>query len=151
MNVTVREMVSGDWDAVQRNQDGIATGTATFQPEVPPFSEWDRAHHPFCRLVAVVSDMVIGFAVLMPVSARAVYAGVAEVSIYIAPEYTRKGAGTILLHALIAASEQHGIWMLQSGILSGNAASVRLTRSAASGLSGTGKRSAVIGTGHGGM
>ncbi|MCQ2355722.1 MAG: N-acetyltransferase family protein [Methanocorpusculum sp.] len=127
MNVTVREMVSGDWDAVQRiYQDGIATGTATFQPEVPPFSEWDRAHHPFCRLVAVVSDMVIGFAVLMPVSARAVYAGVAEVSIYIAPEYTRKGAGTILLHALIAASEQHGIWMLQSGILSGNAASVRL-------------------------
>lgn len=70
--------------------------------------------------------MVIGFAVLMPVSARAVYAGGAEVSIYIAPEYTKKGAGTILLHALIAASELHGIWMLQSGILLGNAASVRL-------------------------
>ncbi|MCZ9311864.1 MAG: GNAT family N-acetyltransferase [Methanocorpusculum sp.] len=82
--------------------------------------------HRSCRLVAVVSGMVIGFAVLMPVSVRAVYAGVAEVSIYIAPEYSGKGAGTILLHALIAASERHGIWMLQSGILSGNAASVRL-------------------------
>ena len=33
MNVTVREMVSGDWDAVQRiYQDGIDTGVATFQP-----------------------------------------------------------------------------------------------------------------------
>ncbi|MDR0981359.1 MAG: GNAT family N-acetyltransferase [Methanocalculaceae archaeon] len=127
MDVTVREMISGDWDAVQRiYQDGIDTGIATFQPEVPPFAEWDRVHLPFCRLVAVASDIVIGFAVLMPVSARAVYAGVAEVSIYIAPEYAGKGAGTILLNALIAASERHGIWMLQSGILSGNVASVRL-------------------------
>lgn len=127
MDVTVREMEPGDWGAVSRiYQEGIDTGTATFQPEVPAFSEWDRVHLPVCRLVAVVSGMVIGFAVLMPVSSRAVYAGVAEVSIYITKTCAGNGAGTILLHALIAESERQGIWMLQSGILSGNAASVRL-------------------------
>ncbi len=87
----------------------------------------------------------------MRVSVRAVYAGVVEVSIYIAPEYTRKGAGTILPRALIAASEQHGVWMLQSGIWGGMLQVSGCTRGAVSGLSGTGKRSAVIGTGHGGM
>ena len=127
MDAEVRPMRPEDWNAVQRiYQDGIDTGIATFQPEVPSFTEWDLAHHPFCRLVSVVSGRVAGFAVLLPVSARAVYAGVAEVSIYIAKECTGQGTGTILLTALIAESERCSIWTLQSGILAGNAASIRV-------------------------
>ena len=54
------------------------------------------------------------------------YAGVAEVSIYIAQDCARTGAGKTLLTALISASEEAGFWTLQSGILEDNTASVAL-------------------------
>ena len=61
-----------------------------------------------------------------PVSSRAVYRGVAEHSIYIAPEARGMGVGRTLLAALIEQSEQAGFWTLQTSIFPENEASIRL-------------------------
>jgi phosphinothricin acetyltransferase len=64
------------------------------------------------------------------VSAREVYRGVAEVSIYIAAASRGLRVGSLLLTSLIEASEAAGIWTLQSGIFPENEASIRLHRAA---------------------
>jgi phosphinothricin acetyltransferase len=120
-------MAEQDWGAVRRiYAEGIATGNATFETAVPEWEQWNAGHLQVCRLIARSSEEVLGWAALSPVSKRAVYAGVAEVSIYVA-EYARwKGIGSALLGALIEASEREGIWMLQAGIFPENVASIEL-------------------------
>ena len=106
--------------------EGIATGHATFESEPPPWKTWDAGHRPDCRLVARRGDAVFGWAALSPVSGRCVYAGVAEVSVYVAQAARGQGLGKTLLTALIADSERAGIWTLQAGIFPENTASVAL-------------------------
>ena len=123
----VRPMTNGDWPDVARiYQDGMDTNLATFQTVCPDWDAWDAAHLKECRLVIEQSGAVAGWAALGSVSSRCVYAGVAELSIYIDASVRGKGAGKMLLSALIAASEAAGFWTLQSGILEGNTASVAL-------------------------
>jgi L-amino acid N-acyltransferase YncA len=125
--VVVEEMRSEDWRAVQSIYlEGIATGNATFETDAPNWEEWDHAHAPTCRLVARDGDQIVGWAALSPVSGRCVYAGVAEVSVYIAAATRGKGGGSALLRALVEESEQNGFWTLQAGILPENAASIAL-------------------------
>lgn len=129
--IQLREMTAEDWSAVEQiYAQGIGTGVATFQTETPEWSAWNSGHHACCRLVAcdAESGRVAGFAVLSPVSARPVYAGVAEVSVYVAPDVRGQGVGGQLLRALIEASEQSGFWTLQSAIIALNEASVALHR-----------------------
>jgi L-amino acid N-acyltransferase YncA len=90
--------------------------------------QWDASHLPTCRLVARESQQVWGWAALSPVSQRKVYAGVAEVSIYVAADARGRGVGRLLLQALIAKSEEHGLWTLQAGIFPENAPSIALHR-----------------------
>ena len=59
-------------------------------------------------------------------SSRCAYAGVAEDSIYVAPEAQGRGAGRALLTAVVASAEHGGIWTVQCGIFPENQASVRL-------------------------
>ena len=54
------------------------------------------------------------------------YAGVAEVSVYVAAAARGRGVGTGLLSALVASSEAAGVWTLEAGILPENEASVRM-------------------------
>jgi L-amino acid N-acyltransferase YncA len=108
--------------------EGVATGDATFETEAPDWDAWDAAHLPFARLVAMAGERVAGWAALGRVSARAVYAGVAEVSVYVGREFRGAGAGRLLLAALVEASEAHGVWTLQAGIFPENAASLALHR-----------------------
>ena len=70
----------------------------------------------------------MGWAALSPVSSRSVYAGVAEVSVYVAASFRGQGIGRGLLEALVSCSEQHGIWTLQAGILVENDSSRELHR-----------------------
>jgi len=105
---------------------GIATGIATFQEEVPTWESWDESHLKKGRLVALNGDDIAGWAALTPVSGRCVYAGVAEVSIYIHPNHRGKGIGRALLKALIAESEKQNLWTLQAGIFPENAASLKI-------------------------
>ena len=108
--------------------EGIATGHATFQAEVPDWSTWSASHLASCRIVAEEAGAVLGWAALSPVSTRAVYAGVAEISIYIGEDARGRGVGRVLLEALQRSAETAGIWMLQAGIFPENEASIALHR-----------------------
>ena len=120
-------MQPAHWEQVKTiYESGIATGNATFQTSAPSWEEWDKGHSQHCRLVAVEDDTVLGWAALTPVSGRCVYAGVAEVSVYVAEAARGKGTGGKLMQALINESEGHGFWTLQAGIFPENVASIRL-------------------------
>lgn len=123
----ISAMAASDWPAVRAiYAEGIATGHATFETSVPEWEAWNAARLPTCRLVARRGRRVVGWAVLSPVSPRAVYSGVAEVSIYVAAPARGQGVGRTLLKALVESSEAAGIWMLQAGIFPENEASVAL-------------------------
>ena len=123
---SIAALAATDWDDVARiYAEGIAT-LATFETEVPSWEQWDRAHLPGHRLVARDEGRVVGWAALAPVSPRCVYAGVAEVSVYVAADARGRGIGTALLAALVKSSEAGGVWTLEAGILPENEASVRM-------------------------
>ena len=125
--VQIRKMLPSDWPEVAAiYTEGLRTNIATLQTECPDYPQWDASHLQQCRLVAVDGGRVLGWAALTPASGRCVYAGVAEVSIYIAGEYRGKGIGSLLLSELITDSEREGLWTLQSGILPENTASAKL-------------------------
>jgi len=125
--VAIAALGPGDWDDVARiYAEGIATRLATFETEVPSWQAWDGAHLAEHRLMAREDGRAAGWAALAPVSSRCVYAGVAEVSVYVAAAARGHGVGTALLSALVASSEVGGVWTLEAGILPENEASVRM-------------------------
>jgi phosphinothricin acetyltransferase len=125
---SVRAMDAGDWPAVRAiYADGIAGGQATFETEPPSWEDFDAGRHPHLRLVAADDrGTVLGWAAASPTSARAVYAGVAEHSVYVATAARGRGVGRLLLGALVDVAEAAGVWTLQSGIFPENAASLAL-------------------------
>jgi len=119
-------MRSVDWPAVCAiYAEGIATGNATFETEPPPWDVWDAKHLDTPRLV-FVDPAVLGWAALSRVSPRACYAGVCEVSVYVASAARGRGIGSQLLGALVAQSEASGIWTLQASIFPENEPSVQI-------------------------
>lgn len=127
METKLRTMTAVDWDSVGAIYlDGIATGQATFETELPTWGNWNPAHLAAPRLVAIADEAIVGWAALSPVSRRLVYAGVAEVSVYVGETSRGKGVGLLLLKALVQESEKHGIWTVQAGIFPENSASVSL-------------------------
>lgn len=122
-------MRDDDWTEVRRIYgEGIATGNATFETEIPSWEAWNAAHRRDCRLVVRDGANLLGWAALTPVSGRCVYGGVADLSVYIAAAARGRGVGRALLTSLIQESEQQGIWTLQAGIFPENEASLRLHR-----------------------
>jgi L-amino acid N-acyltransferase YncA len=133
MALVVEPMQAADWPAVRAiYAEGIATGNATFEAEVPEWPEWDRSHLSVCRFVVLRDPLeervVVAWAALSRVSSRRVYAGVAEVSIYVAAAARGQGLGRTLLSVLVAESERHGFWTLQASMFPENEASIRLHR-----------------------
>lgn len=127
MEYPIREMLDSDWPEVSRiYQEGMDTNLSTFQTECPAWETWNASHLKVCRIVATDGGKAVGWAALTAVSSRCVYAGVAEVSIYIGKELQGRGIGKALLMELIRMSEENGFWTLQSGILQENTASLRL-------------------------
>ena len=125
--ITIRQMTPQDWPGVADiYQQGIETGNATFQQELPLWDQWSASHLQACRLVAAEGATIVGWAALTAVSGRCVYAGVAEVSVYVARDRRGQKIGTQLLHRLILDSEAEGFWTLQAGIFPENTASLRL-------------------------
>jgi L-amino acid N-acyltransferase YncA len=125
--LVIREMTPEDWEAVRAiYAGGIATGQATFETEVPGWESWDAGHLPFGRLVALGPDSILGWAALSAVSKRRAYAGVAEVSVYVAAGNRGRGIGRSLLTELITASEKNGVWTLQAAVFPENAATIAL-------------------------
>jgi L-amino acid N-acyltransferase YncA len=128
-NIVIEPMTPDHWDVVRSIYlEGIATGDATFETDAPEWEAWDRSHLQFARLIARVDDGIAGWAALSPVSGRRVYAGVAEVSVYVSASARGRGVGAELLKSLILESEKNGIWTLQAGIFPENQASIALHR-----------------------
>jgi phosphinothricin acetyltransferase len=120
-------MVPNDWPNVANiYKQGIATGLATFETNVPAWETWNNSHLQQCRLVAEIGNEVVGWAALTGVSGRCVYAGVAEVSVYVSQFHKGLKIGSILLEALIKEAESNNFWTLQSGIFRENEASISL-------------------------
>lgn len=127
MELTISRMQPQHWDQVRSIYlEGIASGNATFETDAPDWHAWHSSHLTFARLVALTKDSVVGWAALSPVSSRPVYAGVAEVSVYVKALARGKGVGRALLTGLIEESERNGVWTLQAGVLAENAASIGL-------------------------
>ena len=125
--IRVDQMRATDADAVLRIYgEGIATGIATFDTTVPAWADWDAAHRRDCRFVARINGQVVGWTALAPYSGRAVYAGVAWESVYVAAAARGQGVGAALISRLLPASERAGIWTLIAGIQVENVASLRL-------------------------
>ena len=117
-------MLPTHWGAVARiYAEGIATGDATFETDVPGWEAWDVAHLPDLRLVALTGAEVAGWAALSPVSGRCVYAGVAESSVYVGEGTRGQGVGWALMKELIRRAEVAGIWTIQTGVFPENIAS----------------------------
>lgn len=137
--VAIVPMMPAHWDAVRTIfQEGIDRGTATFETTAPDWEAFHASHRPECRLVALGDDAVVGWAALTSVSARPVYAGVAEVSIYVAAAQQGRGIGRALLERLIVEAEAAGIWTLQATVFPENGVSLALH--AAAGFREVGRR-----------
>jgi len=125
--ISIGAMTEQDWPVVRAIYiEGIDTGNATFEKSPPEWASWDAGHLRACRLVARSGGGVRGWAALSPVSSRCVYAGVAEVSVYVARQSQGQGIGMKLLASLVQISEREGVWTLQAGIFPENVASVEL-------------------------
>lgn len=126
-SLLLRDMVERDWPAVAGvYAEGIATRMATFETVTPSWEEWDAGHLAAPRLVAALGDTMAGWAALSPVSRRAAYRGVAEVSVYVADNARRRGVGRALLGKLLQQADAAGLWTLQATIFTENLPSIRL-------------------------
>jgi phosphinothricin acetyltransferase len=121
-------MTAADWPAVEAiHREGIATGDATFEVEPPEWRGFDETRLTVGRLVAVdPEDAVLGWVAVSPVSAREVYRGVVEHSVYVASRAAGRGVGRRLLEALVASTEAAGIWTIQSSVFPENTRSLAL-------------------------
>lgn len=127
MSFFIDELRPEDWQQARFIYlEGIATGDATFETAAPEWQGWHESHLGFGRLALREGEKLLGWAALSPVSARPVYAGVAEVSVYLSAAHRGKGVGRLLLTRLIEEAEKNGIWTLQAGIFPENLASLVL-------------------------
>ena len=145
-----RSMRESDWAEVESiYRAGIATGHATFETTPPAtWAAFTGGKRSELSLVAVDSNgRILGWVATSLVSARAVYAGVVEHSIYIHPGAAGHGVGRRLLAAFLDLTDQHGIWTVQSSIFPANTASLRLHDRHGFRTVGTRERIALMGYG----
>ena len=130
-DVDVRRLEHDDWDGVRAiYADGIATGHATFETEVPPAAALDEKWLPGHRWVAEIEGRLVGWCAITPVSSRACYAGVGETSVYVADDMRGRGVGKSLLWRQVTAADANGMWTLQTAIFPENRASIALHQTA---------------------
>lgn len=127
MNYELREMLPGDEPRVlEIFRQGIDSGIATLETEVPTAEAWSMEYFNDCRWVLEnEKNEVIGWCALKPVSKRECFKGVAEVSIYFDNEYQGRGLGSVLLKKIILDSEDHGFWTLQTNLFSENEMAIK--------------------------
>ena len=110
----------------------VRTALATFETDPPDAAEMARRlQHVRERglpcLVAELEGCVAGYAYAAPYRPRPAYRFTVENSVYVHPDYQRKGLGRLLLTELIAVCEAAGCRQMVAVIGdSGNAASIGL-------------------------
>ena len=129
-SVRIRAITADDADAVRDIfAAGIASGNATFEVAPPSWTDWDAKHHPELRYLAVDDDgTALGWISGTPVSARAAYAGVQELGLYVADHARGRGIGTELLRTAVERAPGLGLWTLQSTIFPENTGSLTVHR-----------------------
>lgn len=111
-------------------REAVLHGTATFELDPPGLAEMTRRFEAlttggFPYLVAVMEDVVIGYAYAGPYRPRPAYRFAVENSVYLNPAAQGQRIGTRLMQYLIAASEQRGYRQMIAVIGdSANAASI---------------------------
>lgn len=132
-----RPATSADAQAIAAiyNQ-GIEDRVATFETQLRTTKEieaWFDNSHPIAVVEACDpfsgEARVIAFAATSTYRPRACYRGVAELSVYVAREFRRQGAGRLALTEVIRLAEAAGFWKLLSRIFPENAASRALIAS----------------------
>lgn len=127
MGYKILEMKEEYWEqVVSIYGEGIQTGIATFQTELPAYEDWNKGHLKIGRFVACDGEKVLGWIALSPTSSRCVYSGVVEVSIYIGKDSRGMGIGTELMKKEIETTEENNIWSIYSAIIRENTASIHL-------------------------
>jgi L-amino acid N-acyltransferase YncA len=127
--VDIRDLRPDHWPEVARiYAEGIATGNATFETDVPSWREWNAAHLAEHRFVADADGETVGWIALVPASSRCCYRGVAEVSAYVGEAARGRGVGAALLERLVESSEAAGIWTLETGVFPENEPSLALLK-----------------------
>jgi phosphinothricin acetyltransferase len=148
--LTARDATAGDWPRIRDiYAAGIEPGDATFESAPPPTWEAFAASKEFV-LVACESGShspVLGWAGAGRVSAREVYRGVVEHSLYVDPAAGGRGVGTFLMDALLEESRNRGIWTVQATVFPENAPSLALHRKF--GFREVGRRERIALMGHG--
>lgn len=172
-SIVIRPLEPADWPQVESiYRQGIATGDATFESTPPDWLTFDREKLTDLRLVAAAATpptatsdttataaaapatatggtdgAILGWAAASRVSARDVYRGVIEHSVYVAENARGRGIGRALLEALIDAADSAGYWTIQSSIFPENTASLALHTEA--GFRTVGTRHAIARMPHG--
>jgi L-amino acid N-acyltransferase YncA len=127
----VRAMTDADWDAVREiYAEGIATGDATFETEVPSRDALAGKWLPGHRWIADLGGAVVGWTAMTRTSARDCYAGVVETSVYVTAAARGRGVGRALVARQVAAADAAGLWTLQTSIFPENTASISLHHAA---------------------
>ncbi|MFD6951359.1 ArsR family transcriptional regulator [Nocardiopsis sp. TSRI0078] len=126
-DVTTRAMAETDLERVRDiYAQGLATGHATFETEVPEAGALLAAWLPGHRWVAEHDGRVVGWAAASPVSAREAYSGVAETSVHVAEDARGRGVGKALLYRQVTEADTRGLWTLQTSVFPENRAALAL-------------------------
>src|ERR1700744_4320205 len=143
-NISLRAATPSDIPAITRiYAHAVANGTASFELEPPDEMEMARRHrvlldagYPY--LVAESGGAIAGYAYAGPYRARPAYNWCVENSVYVAPEFHRRGIGKFLLLRLIEESEKRGYRQMIAVIGdSAQTASIAVHRAAGFGMVGT--------------
>ena len=127
----IREVELRDISQITRIYNGYVTGsTATF--ETIPISEDEmrervesiRSNFPY--YVYEQAGEVAGYCYAHRWKVRAAYSKTLETTVYISPQYQRKGIGRALMRKLIDQCKQEGYMALIACITGGNDASIAL-------------------------
>lgn len=118
-------------DLMEIYNDAVLHTTATFDLEPKTMEErtaWFEAHRgKYVLLVYEMDGRAVGYGSLSPYRPKEAYAGTAELSVYIHPEYRRQGIGRALIQAVLQAAKACGeLHTVVSVITSGNEASTKL-------------------------
>ncbi len=131
-------MTAADWPEVRGiYEEGIATGLATFEIAAPAtWEDFIKTKVAACCLVArdetgiangdPAAAPLAGWVVLIPVSHRAAYRGVAEASLYVGSAHRGHRIGDVLMQKIILVAEASGFWTLQCSTFPQNTASLAL-------------------------
>jgi phosphinothricin acetyltransferase len=112
--ITLRDVRPGDIAAITRiYAQAVRHGTASFEIEPPDETEIARRQQTLIAngypyLVAESAGTVAGYAYAGPYRARPAYQWTVEDSVYVEPEFHRRGLGARLLARLIADAQAAG-------------------------------------------